>query len=153
MPPFGARVGAHLGMAAGVTLVLVVAAVTVACKSDQSGSGIKFDGRWYSATCAPVNEALLAEELGRVPFELEEVDVRAVDGIDVEQGVAAHTPGGCLIEETQWALWLVDAGDAARVTRLPEYEHLLDQDKLRRLQEYEACIQTAQDGAEEQACR
>lgn len=134
-------------------LAVVVMAAAVACSDadDDTGSGIAIRDRLYYATCAPVDEALLADELGRHKFQLETVRVRAVNGIVPTKAVAVLQPAGCALDDITWTLWPSDVDVAGMLPRLDDYRHLMDEEKLERLVEYEECVRASDAGADD--CR
>lgn len=136
-------------------LVLAAAILSgVACNggNDNTGSGLVIDGRTYWATCAPVDDSLLADELGRHEFQLETVRVRAVAGVEESDAIAVHHPDGCYLEDIKWALWPSDLDRVDSSNWTDDARQVMDPVKLEQVVKYEACIESAQGAFEEDAC-
>lgn len=135
-------------------LAVAAVAAAVACSNADGGtgtaSGIGIGDRLYYATCAPVDESLLSNELGRHKFHFDTLRVRAVTGIEQAEAVAVLQPDGCALRDITWTLWPSDINVAGMLTRLKDYRHLMDQEKLDRLLKYEECIKPSNVGTGEE---
>ena len=81
----------------GLVLAVMVLAFASACASagEETLGGnrvFKFDGQFYAVRCEPVRADLLADSLGRVPFEDRSLAIRLVDGVERGEAIAAQWP-------------------------------------------------------------